>query len=89
MEHVDAFVLNPNYSYELVQHLRTDQAWKITSEAPNLVIFVRSRSKYTDERNGKNSLRGAGREVCGGESSDHAPTHTSPLAGSFFQCSHR
>ena len=53
VEHVDAFVLHPSSSHALVQHLYTNPAWKITCEAPSLVIFVRSASKCIDGRTEK------------------------------------
>ena len=42
LEHVDAFILNPRSSQELVQRLCTDPAWDITYEESGLMIFVRS-----------------------------------------------
>jgi hypothetical protein len=43
-ERVDAFVLNPHRSHELVQRLSANSAWKITCKSPSLVIFVHSES---------------------------------------------
>jgi hypothetical protein len=59
-EQVDAFVLNPNCSYELVQRLYTNRAWKITCQAPSLVIFVRSSLGGIDERTKKNRVEQRG-----------------------------
>ena len=53
IEHVDAFILNPNSSHTLVQRLYTNPAWKITCEAPSLVIFVHSATECLNRKDGE------------------------------------
>jgi hypothetical protein len=53
MELIDAFILNPGSSHELVQRLSTDPTWDITCEEPDLVIFVRSTTKCIDRKDGE------------------------------------
>lgn len=77
-EHVDAFLLDPQSSHELVQRLSTNSAWKITCQAPNLVIFVRSGSKCIDEPAERNDPRGDGRGIRGGGGCAITPTYSSP-----------
>jgi hypothetical protein len=78
MEHVDAFVLDPDSSHELVQRLSTNSTWKITCNAPGLVIFIRSASECIDEPAERNSPRGAGRGIRGGAGCVLTSTHSSP-----------
>ena len=56
VDHIDAFILNPNASKMLVWRLLADTAWDIACEEPDLVIFVRSTSASTKRKDGERWL---------------------------------
>lgn len=50
LELADVFILNPSHNRKLVKRLLADPAWVNTCEEPDLMIFVRSNSKYMNRK---------------------------------------